>query len=702
MEGGRWRLSFGSSASSAARPRRAGSRPRARAIAAVVAIVVAPRGAAAQSAEGEGETPIEVVVRGGTAAGFASRATVGEGAREPVDAAALLADLPSVHVRRLGAEGSFASLSVRGAASTQVGVVLAGVPLTSAADPSFDLGSLPLWPGARLRVHRGFAPASVGTSGSLGGVLVVDAPSLAAGEARTESWIAAGSFGSLKARVGDARRVGDLTIATSIFASRADGGFSFVVTDPVSGERRARVRENAGIASVGGIERVTWDRPWGTVGATALVEARRQGLPGTLLRPTALASLETSRALVAADARLRTSPTGAVHVAAYGRREGSDARDPRGELDPTRARAAVRQAIFAAGGSAGWRGRVGPEGESGAPVLIDLFVDGRGERFSPEASTAAGGAPAGRLAGGVGCEIEWRATARITLAASCRIDLRRDDATGATGVSGAPLGVSGDVAPTGHLGAALRLDDAAVIAAHAGALGRPPSFLELYGNRGALLGDPALAPERAISADLGLHGDAAIGAAAIGYEAVGFVTSARDLIAFVPLGLGTFRAKNLDRALLGGAELSAALAARGLRTTVSYTLLVTANVGDDPLVRGRPLPGRPLHDLAYDATYRFGPASVRYGLDVIAGTTLDPGGTLVLPARVLHGVGASIDVPGAPGLRAGLEIQNLFDLRTMYVDSPLTGRAVALPLCDFLGFPLPGRAAWATLRYAIE
>jgi iron complex outermembrane receptor protein len=670
-----------------------------------VAVASAPELASAQqvAAPAPADEPLEVVVRGGTAGGYASRTTAGESPREPIDAASLLAELPSVHVRRLGPEGSFAALSVRGSASTQVGVVLAGVPLTSAADPSLDVGSLPLWPGARMKVYRGFAPASVGTSGYLGGVLVVDPPSIVAGGARTESWLAAGSFGALKARIGDARRVGDVSFGTGLYASRSDGDFSYEVADPVTNAVRARVRTNAGYASAGGIERVSWDRPWGSLGATVLVESRAQGLAGTILRPTTLATLETSRVLGGLDARLRTSEGGAVHLAAWGRREGSAVDDPRGELDPTSSRLPVRQAIVAAGGSAGWRGRVGPAGEDGArPLLVDLFVDGRGERFEPDAASGAAAAPAGRVAGGLGCELEWRATARLTLAASCRIDVRRDDATGATGPGGVPLGVSADLAPSGHVGASYRFDDAAVVSVHGGALERPPSFVELYGNRGTLLGDPSLRPERALSADLGLHGDVLAGGAALGYEVVGFVTSARDLIAFVPLGLGTFRARNLDRAALAGAEVSGALSARGLRTTVSYTLLFTENLGDDPLARGRPLPGRPLHDLAYDAAYQLAFVRLRYGLDAVAGSTVDPAGTLVLPPRLLHGAGASVDVPGVPGLRVGVEVENLFDLRTLYVDSPLSGRPVAVPVSDFLGFPLPGRTFWGTVRYAID
>src|SRR4051812_31207511 len=98
---------------------------------------------------------LNVTVRGSSAGGFASRVSTDTAAREPVDAVSLLAEVPSVHVRRLGGDGSFGTLSVRGSASTEVAIVLAGIPLTSAADPSIDVGALPLWPGATYRVYRG-------------------------------------------------------------------------------------------------------------------------------------------------------------------------------------------------------------------------------------------------------------------------------------------------------------------------------------------------------------------------------------------------------------------------------------------------------------------------------------------------------------------------------------------------------------------
>jgi len=643
---------------------------------------------AGASGSARADEPIEITVHGSTAGGFSSQVSTDTAPREPVDAASMIAELPGVHIRRLGSEGSFASLSIRGSASSQVGVVLAGIPLTSAADPSLDVGALPLWPGASFRVYRGFAPASLGTTGYLGGVLAIDPPSSALG-ARTEAWLAGGSFGSLKVRVGDTRKVGPLQLGGGVFASRSDGDFTYDVADPVTGKITPRTRINAGHVGVGLIERASLERPWGSVGALFFANARRLGVPGTAAYTTEAARLDTARLVVGADASIRTDASGAVRLLAWGRRETSDLHDPRGEIDATHT-TSTSSAILAAGLSAGWRGR------PLAPLLVDVRLDARAERFAPEPGdrgllTFA----ATRFAGGGGAELEWRPAPKLTITASARLDARRDDAAGSPG-SNRKAPPAPALAPSGHAGASYRLADAAVISAHAGALGRPPSFQELYGNGASLIGNADLLPERALSADAGVHGDIGDRRAAFAYELAFFVTSARDLIAFVPLGIATFRAENIDRAILAGAEVSASLTARGLRSQVSYTFLFTRNQSPEPIYEGRPLVGRPQQDLAYDASYRFGPFGVRYGLDLLAGATADLEGTLVLPPRVVHGAGASVQLPFRVPLRLGFDAQNLGNLRTLPVASFQRG-SVSLPYSEFPGFPLPGRSFWLTL-----
>lgn len=638
-------------------------------------------------AETDGE--LEVVVRGDSSGAYAARAAVDEGPRAPIDAAAVLGGLPGVHVRRLGADGSFAALSVRGSASNQVGVFLAGIPLTGGADPSFDVGSLLLWPGSSFRVYRSFAPAALGTTGYLGGVLAIEPPAATEG-GRTSWWTAAGSFGGMKLRVGEIRRVGPLTVAAGLSAARADNDFPFDLPDPPAGAPLRLTRTNAGYASAGVITRATLDLGWGTVGALVFGDARRHGLPGDASSPNATTTasrLEIGRVVTGADVTARTGAQGAARALVWARREGSTFADPLGEL--TRIKGTLEESTSeAAGVQLGWRGR------PVEPLSLGLVVDARAERFSPDDPARIA---ARRLAAGAGVDATWRAPRSLwsgpplSVAASARLDARDDEATGIA---------SDELVPSGHVGVTLALSPAAILSAHAGALRRSPSFPELYGSRGTVRGNPRLLPERALSADAGVHGEVGGGGVRLDYELVGFANAQRDLIGLAPLGLGTFETKNLGPSTLLGAELSLALTTRRLRTSASYTLISARNTGDDPLTAGRPLPGRPAHDLAYDAAWRFGPLVLRYQLDAVAGTTVDEGGTIVLPARVLHGAGAALDVPGARGLRASLEVDNLLDLRTLHARSELTSRAVPLPVSDFLGFPLPGRTLWLTLRWS--
>src|SRR5208282_33594 len=162
-----------------------------------------------------------------TAAGFVSKANEADTTREVTDVASLLEPLPGVHIRRLGADDTFSTLSIRGSTSSEVAILFAGVPLTGAADPSLDLASLPLWPGARVRVFRSFTPAAIG-SGSLGGTLVLDPPRPSDAEG-TLAWLGVGSFGEERLRLADVRAIDDgrARLVTALSASRATDDFSY-------------------------------------------------------------------------------------------------------------------------------------------------------------------------------------------------------------------------------------------------------------------------------------------------------------------------------------------------------------------------------------------------------------------------------------------------------------------------------------------
>jgi hypothetical protein len=659
--------------------------------------------------------PDEVLVRGRNAGGFVSRATIEDAPREVTDAASLIEPLPGVHVRRLGADDSFSSLSIRGTGSTQVAVYLAGVPLTGGADPTLDLATLPLWPGARARVFRSFAPAALGR-GSLGGTLVLDAPSPRAPQS-TEVWAAAGSFGSRRLRIGDVRGDPDgIRIATGFSASRSDDGFSYL--DPAAtahdGHDVFATRDNAGHAGANALASIAIPLRLGGGGGgggekngaltvTTLAQIRRQQLPGTISRPTPFQRLDSNRLLAALELTLPAG-AGAFGVRGWGRREGLMVHDTASEAQTTLGPTSTDDAILATGGSLGWRGR------PTEATTLEARVDGSAERFLPGTWIGATQPPgARRTNAGIAVDTTLRAAPPLTLAASARGDAWFDSSD-ERGDPGSP-GTTSELRPTGNLGAELVLGPV-TIASHGGVLARPPSFVERFGNRGSFIGDPRLLPESATTVDLGASFTKKLGRVKLHLEAATFATFAEDLIVFVAQGAyGRAKAVNIGRGRILGTESEARVSGYGFDLRLSHTALATANESECRFVARvceRPsLPGRPENDFVGDLSYTIGPVRVRYGIDVVTGIYEDLKGNTLVPDRVLHSTGARLEVPGATGLSLSLDVRNLFDLRVAEYagvgvlggGGPGTGGIVRAPIGDALDYPIPGRRILFSARW---
>jgi len=635
---------------------------------------------------GETDAVEEVVVRGSQLSGFVSSASVDDAPREVTDAASLIEPLPGVHVRRYGGDDAFTTLSIRGSSSTEVAVLFAGVPLTGGADPSLDLGSLPLWPGAVVRLHRTFTPAALGP-GSLGGTLALEPPKPASPPG-TEAWAAVGSFGEARLRVGDVRPVGDARVVTAISASRADDDFTYL--DPIAsspGHDVYATRRNAGHAAADGL--VSWALPvrWskdsaGTLTVTALAQARDQDLPGTVIGPTPFARLDSDREL--ASARITgAAGSGTWSALGWGRRERLSLSDAEASaaLGPTHA----DQTIAAAGGSIGFRGPVA------AGATIEAHLDGSGEHFEPGLVTGAPIPPqASRASGGAALDADWRATDHFVVGLSGRIDGFTNSSAGTT---------IQKALPTGHVGAETTFE-AVTITAHAGATARPPSFVELYGDRGAFIGDPSLLPESAWTVDAGARSSRSFGRVTVALELDGFATWADNLITFVPEGAyGRAKAANIGVAQLAGIEAEARMRAGPVEVRGVYTGMLTEDDSACEPVVGPcvhpPLPGRPANDLVADVIGYAGPASVRIGIDAVTGMVADVSGGIGVPARVLASAGARVDV--TRGVRVALDVRNLFDQRTGTYQGALG--PVHEPIGDYYAYPLPGRSFLVSARF---
>jgi outer membrane receptor protein involved in Fe transport len=237
------------------------------------------------------------------------------------------------------------------------------------------------------------------------------------------------------------------------------------------------------------------------------------------------------------------------------------------------------------------------------------------------------------------------------------------------------------------------------LAAHAGTTARPPSFIELYGDRGAFTGDPTLRPESAWTVDAGARTSRRFGALRLALEVVGFGTWAQDLIAFVPTGATGAKATNIGRARLAGVEVDARAAAGPVEVRASYTGLATADEAACTAVTGGcarpPLPGRPANDFVGDAMAHVGPAVLRVGVDAVSGMVADTAGSIGVPPRVLASTGLRVDVTHE--VRLALDVRNLFDVRTGTYAGPLG--PVHEPIGDYYEYPLPGRSFLVSARF---
>jgi outer membrane receptor protein involved in Fe transport len=479
-------------------------------------------------------------------------------------------------------------------------------------------------------------------------------------------------------------------IATALSASRADDDFTYLdPTQSTPGHDVYTRRENAGHAAVNGL--VSWALPvrWthassGALTVTTLLQARRQQLPGTILGPTPFARLDSDRELVSAELSGALG-AGAWSARGWGRREGLELNDALASpaLGPTLA----DQTIVGTGGSVGWRGRPA-EGAN-----LEVRVDGSGERFAPGVVEGAPAPPgATRGSAGAAVDADWRAFDPVTLAASGRVD-------GWSGVASDGTG-TGEVRPTGHVGAEAAFEPV-TLAAHAGMTSRPPSFVELYGDRGAFIGDSTLRPESAWTVDAGARVSRRVGVARVALELVGFGTWAQDLITFVPTGAyGRAKATNIGRARMAGVELDARAAAGPVEVRAAYTGLATENDAECTAVTGGctrpPLPGRPANDFVGDAMVHVGPAVVRAGVDAVSGMVADLAGSIGVPPRVLASTGVRVDVTRE--VRLALDVRNLFDDRTGTYAGALG--PVREPIGDYYEYPLPGRSVLVSARFS--
>jgi len=384
--------------------------------------------------------------------------------------------LPEIRIKDSGGSGSLTTVSIRGSASTQVLILLDGIPVNRASLPSVDLSTFPIQNVDRIEVLRGPFSAIYG-SGALGGVINIVTRTVP----QTRISSRAGAFGESANSVSFGGAVGDLTYllqgiitGSTGFAPDTDYSNSTVMT-----KLRWATAEDAAVT-------FSFNRLWHVVGSP--------GPLGLFFDP--LARTWEGRTLL--DLNWRS-----------GRPDGPGAMFRLYTLDDDVAFSSPGSAFQSDNVDHLW-GAQGQEVLTPWPGhLLTLGAEYQSQVVAyadnvPETFTNTGGDL------GLYIQDDWQIGRGALLSVGVREDIFANYGT--------------QVNP--RLGIVVLLGDRVTLRAGAGRTFRPPSFDDLY-FPGA--NNPKLQPETAWSYDLGLEYALALGLA---LHLTGFYTDATSLITF--------------------------------------------------------------------------------------------------------------------------------------------------------------------------
>jgi iron complex outermembrane receptor protein len=576
--------------------------------------------------------------------GFTTVVDVGSRRAEVSTVGALVSEAPGVVLQQSGGLGQSEQLTLRGASSTGVLVLLDGVPLNGLGGIA-DLSLVPLPAVQRAEVLRGGAGARYG-AGALGGV--VNLVTRSAAEPVVGGDLTYGSFGTIQGSASVSGPALGGSGLLELHAGHTDGDFTYTY-DPLAGtpasNPKTLVRQNNQATWVGGL-----GKGGGRIGDWRLdglmqVSSLSRGLAGTVDAP----SPDAHQDFLGIQAGLRLS------------RSFASGADTSVRLDARRETNTFRGGFFSEDtrwwqASLSWDGTL-PLGHHWLSASASL-----GLSFADAASHSPRWAVTS-----VSVQDEWRlAQDRVSIVPSVRVDQ-----------AGEFVGLSP------KLGVSWALPAGVTLQANVGQSYRIPSFLELFIPTGTTLANPDLQPERGVFVDAG----AGVAGAPGMVRVAGFAAQYENLIVYEYQPPVPTRPRNASAVRSAGLEAEGRLTpVRWLEVSGSYGLLFTQDIRDIEPYFLKEVPFRPRH--RGTARLALGPERIRAHLTVRAQSQmyLNRSNTQAIPGRALVDAGVDILAVRRPEVLLSVTATNVGDVQTQDLDA----------------YPLPGRALFATLTLRLD
>ena len=571
-------------------------------------------------------------------------------------------------VQSMGGLGAFSTISVRGSSSEQIEVYLDGVLMNAASGGGVNLSNLPLANIGRIEISRGAGQDGNG----LGGTVHIKTRQ----DSRDTKGINA-SWGSFDTRAFNATTSGHkgrtryLALADY---SASDNNFGFLDnngTEYNANDDQVADRRNSDLSAVSLLGKATIDMSRSqSLTASQTLFSKRQGIPGISNNQTVAARFNTTRAMTQVGFEDRFGEEGtSVFTTAYFTHQSEAFQDTLGEVGTGRQDNSYRTQTL------GLRTKSSTVAKD--LHILAIHTDIRREAYDPEARIqlitplfasrrwtlqSRGTADLGLLGGKLG------------LTASVDIRHQRSRFSGRNPFAFSPQ--APDSLTTRNLiglrtGARVDVTGWIVAKANIAQSRRTPSFFELFGDRGSVVGNTRLEPETAVTWDAGLRAKLRQN----WIEAIYFDHRYENLIQFAQTSQATSRPENIGKARVRGLELSAA-AAVGDHIDVSsnYTLQDSEDRSAVPHLTGNALPGRPRHKASIRTNLSISRLTASYDYAFEDGNFLDQANRRELSSRHIHT--ASLRVKVRKTIQLGLDARNIADAR----------------INDLWGYPLPGRS----------
>ena len=611
-------------------------------------------------------------------------------------------------VQRLGGLGDWAGVSIRGANVRHTQVFLDGVPLNPDGATAVNLSELPLLAFERVEIYRGNAPAAFAAA-PIGGVV-----NLATGDRAEPVSAAAISYGALRTTrltaftalphgPPEAPR-GDTFLAAEGFTTEgdysyfADNGTEYNLLDDHIRERSNNDKRQLSVHG-------RWRRGDDRLRVSLLESflARDEGVAGHVNNPTSEVRLSTTRSLSVADL---DGAAGAVRWRArswgFIRREILE--DPADELGLSTQH--NQNQFDALGGlaHAAW---------APAPwIAPSLTISARRDGYSAldlEADESTLSLSRRSLTGAAAADLRL-ADERVGISAVVQglwLDNRALDFETAPDEPEVEVDANTLVHLNPRLGVLVTPWERVALKANVGHYLRPPDLTELFGDRGSIVGNPALLPEEGLQWDVGGRLVLPDGRITGSLDVAHFWNRTTNLISYIQNSQFTLVPINLEDAWVQGLEVAASFDWFGWAETQSnLTRNVSVNLSEDPAYGNNQLPRIPTWELYQRSAVTWG-ERVRAGhtFSYTDGNYWDRTNWYLSTPRAIHGLFVRVK-PRDAGPSLELDVLNLTDRTVELVPrnplEPEDDALVVQPLTDFVGYPLPGRTVMVTLRWAIQ